>query len=155
MIVIPAEAGIQGIRASGHQGVRASGQIERFFVVIPAQAGIQGFRLNAGMDAKQPAVYILASARNGTLYVGVTSDLVKRIWQHRNDCVPGFTERHGVHLLVCYEMHGSMDAAIVREKRLKKWERTWKLRLIEEQNPQWRDLWTDIIGSTGSPPARG
>ena len=107
------------------------------------------------MDAKQPAVYILASARNGTLYVGVTSDIVKRIWQHRNDWVPGFTERHGVHMLVFYEMHGSMDAAILREKRLKKWERAWKLRLIEEQNPQWRDLWTDIIGSTGSPPARG
>ena len=106
------------------------------------------------MDVKQPAVYILASARNGTLYVGVTSDVVKRIWQHRTDCVPGFTVRHGVHMLVFYELHGCMDAAILREKRLKKWERRWKLRLIEEQNPQWRDLWTDIIGS-GSPPARG
>ena len=107
------------------------------------------------MDATQPAVYILASARNGTLYIGVTSDLVKRIWQHRSNCVPGFTERHGVHTLVFYELHGSMDAAILREKRLKKWDRAWKLRLIEEQNPEWRDLWTDILGSTGSPPPRG
>ena len=107
------------------------------------------------MDAKQPAVYILASGRNRTLYIGVTSDLVKRIWQHKNNCVPGFTERHGVHTLVFYEMHTSMEAAIAREKHLKKWERLWKLRLIEEQNLQWRDLWEDIIGSTGSPPARG
>ena len=124
-------------------------------LVIPAEAGIQCARLNAPMDEKQPAVYILASARNGTLYIGVTSDLVKRIWQHKNNCVPGFTERHGVHILVLYEMHASMEAAIVREKRLKKWERMWKLRLIEEQNPQWRDLWSDIIGSPGSPSARG
>jgi putative endonuclease len=107
------------------------------------------------MDPKQPAVYILASARNGTLYIGVTSDLVKRIWQHRNHRVPGFTERHDVALLVFFEMHVSMEAAIVREKRLKKWERVWKLRLIEEQNPGWRDLWPEILGSTGSPPPRG
>ena len=107
------------------------------------------------MDAKQPAVYILASVRNGTLYIGVTSDLVKRIWQHRNNCVPGFTEHHCVHTLVFYEMHACMESAIVREKRLKKWNRLWKLRLIEEQNPQWRDLWADIIGSAGSPPSRG
>ena len=107
------------------------------------------------MDPKQPAVYILASARNGTHYIGVTSDLVKRIWQHRSHCVPGFTETNGVDLLVFFEMHVSMEEAIVREKRLKKWERLWKLRLIEERNPQWRDLWTDIIGSTGSPPSRG
>ena len=107
------------------------------------------------MEARQPAVYILASARNGTLYIGVTSNLVRRIWQHKNNCVPDFTERHGVHTLVFYEMHTSMEAAITREKRLKKWERMWKLRLIEEQNPQWRDLWNDILGSDGSPPARG
>ena len=107
------------------------------------------------MDAKQPAVYILTSVRNGTLYIGVTSDLVKRIWQHKTNCVPGFTERHGVHTLVFYEMHVSMDAAITREKRLKKWNRLWKLRLIEELNPGWRDLWEDIVGSSGSPPSRG
>ena len=107
------------------------------------------------MDLKQPAVYILASARNGTLYIGVTSDLVKRIWQHRSHSVAGFTETHSVDLLVFYEMHGSMEEAIVREKRLKKWERVWKLRLIEERNPEWSDLWAEIIGSTGSPPSRG
>jgi len=111
-----------------------------FHVVIPAEAGIQGVRLNVRMDAKQPAVYILSSARNGTLYIGVTSDLVKRVWQHRNDCVDGFTGQYGVHLLVFYEMHASMEAAIEREKRLKKWNRMWKLRLIEEANPEWRDL---------------
>ena len=108
-----------------------------------------------GMDAKQPAVHILASARNGTLYIGVTSDLVKRVWQHKNHCVPGFTEDYGVETLVFYEVHASMESAIVREKRLKKWERVWILRLIEEQNPQWRDLWAELLGSSGSPPARG
>jgi putative endonuclease len=124
-------------------------------LVIPAEAGIQGVRLDTAMDVKQPAVYILASGRNGTLYIGVTSDLVKRIWQHKNDCVFGFTESHRVHTLVFYEMHVSMEEAIAREKRLKKWNRLWKLRLIEESNRQWRDLWPDILGSTGSPPARG
>jgi putative endonuclease len=110
---------------------------------------------------KLPAVYILASRRNGTLYVGVTSDLHKRIWEHKHHVVPGFTEHYGVHTLVHYELFGSMEAAIVREKRLKKWNRVWKLRLIEERNPQWRDLWEDILGgaseesgSTGFPPSR-
>ena len=83
----------------------------------------------------QPAVYILASGRNGTLYIGVTSDLVQRIWQHKNHCVPGFGERYEVDQLVFYELHGDMEHAIVREKRLKKWDRAWKVRLIEERNP--------------------
>ncbi len=95
---------------------------------------------------KQPAVYILASERNGTLYVGVTSDLVARIWQHREHVVEGFTRRYGVTMLVWYEVHGSMESAILREKRIKKWNRAWKLRLIQEVNPTWRDLWPDIIG---------
>ena len=107
------------------------------------------------MDARQPAIYILASAPNGTLYIGVTSGLVKRVWEHRSGAVPGFTEQHGVHLLVFYELHATMASAIVREKRLKKWNRMWKLRLIEECNPQWRDLWSDIVGeSPGFPPPR-
>jgi putative endonuclease len=97
------------------------------------------------MQSKVPVVYILASRRNGTLYIGVTSDLVKRTWQHRNDVVAGFTERHRVHQLVFYEVHGSMAGAILREKQLKKWNRPWKLRLIENTNPQWRDLWREII----------
>ena len=96
--------------------------------------------------AKQPAVYILASKRNGTLYIGVTSDLVKRVWQHRNDVVEGFTEKYGVHRLVFYELYTDMDEAIGREKRLKKWNRAWKIELIEKENPQWRDLWPELVG---------
>ncbi|RYF17081.1 MAG: GIY-YIG nuclease family protein [Comamonadaceae bacterium] len=106
------------------------------------------------MRERQPAVYILASGRNGTLYTGVTSDLVQRAWQHREGEVPGFTERHGVKHLVYYEMHGDMEHAIGREKRLKKWNRAWKLRLIEERNPHWRDLWEEILGSPGFPRSR-
>ena len=87
-----------------------------------------------------PCVYILASGRHGTLYVGVTSDLVKRLWQHREGVVPGFTKRHRIHVLVWFEQHGTMEAAIVREKQLKNWHRPWKVRLIEENNPQWADL---------------
>ena len=94
---------------------------------------------------KQPAVYILASRRNGTLYIGVTSDLVQRVWQHRNNVVDGFTKRYGVHMLVWFELHEDMVSAITREKRLKKWNRAWKLRLIEEMNPEWKDLYESII----------
>src|SRR3990172_8601061 len=93
---------------------------------------------------KQPAVYILASKRNGTLYIGVTSDLVKRVWQHKNDVVEGFTKKYGVHTLVYYELHASMNEAITREKQLKKWNRAWKIALIEKQNPEWVDLWPSI-----------
>ncbi|MGE0823443.1 MAG: GIY-YIG nuclease family protein [Candidatus Binatia bacterium] len=94
---------------------------------------------------KQPCVYILASQRNGTLYIGVTSDLVKRGWEHRHAVAEGFTKRYAVHGLVYYELHGDMTSAITREKQLKKWNRAWKLRLIEEYNPTWRDLWEDIL----------
>ncbi|EQD80420.1 Excinuclease ABC C subunit domain protein [mine drainage metagenome] len=90
---------------------------------------------------KNPCVYILASRRNGTLYVGVTSDLVGRVWQHKHDCVPGFSERYGVHDLVWFEMHATMESAIGREKAIKKWNRAWKVRLIEAGNPEWRDLY--------------
>ncbi|MCQ8105470.1 GIY-YIG nuclease family protein [Methylomonas sp. SURF-2] len=93
---------------------------------------------------KQPAVYILASQRNGTLYIGVTSNLLQRIWQHKEDLVEGFTKQYRVHTLVYYELHADMNAAIAREKQLKKWNRKWKLDLIEQQNPNWRDLWDDI-----------
>ena len=95
---------------------------------------------------KQPAVYILASKRNGTLYIGVTSDLLKRVYQHRNNEVAGFTSRYKVHKLVYYELHGDMSEAIRREKQLKAWKRRWKIELIERQNPEWRDLWFEIIG---------
>lgn len=94
---------------------------------------------------KQPAVYIMASKRNGTLYVGVTSDLAVRVWQHRNNVVEGFTKKYGVHMLVYFEIHDDMESAIVREKRLKKWNREWKLRLIEEMNPDWDDLYESIL----------
>jgi len=94
---------------------------------------------------KQPAVYILASQRNGTLYIGVTSDLVKRVWQHKNDVFEGFTKEYGVHMLVWFELHEDMESGIIREKRLKKWNREWKLRLIEEMNPEWKDLYDSII----------
>ncbi len=95
--------------------------------------------------AKAPCVYILASQRNGTLYIGVTSDLVKRSWEHKENLVDGFTKRHNIHNLVYYEFHETMTEAIQREKQMKKWRRAWKLSLIEEQNPEWRDLWNEII----------
>ena len=94
---------------------------------------------------KQPAVYILASKRNGTLYVGVTSDLVKRVWQHKNSLVEGFTKRYGIHQLVWYELHGTLESAIQREKRLKEWKRAWKLNLIENMNPEWKDLYHNVF----------
>ena len=94
--------------------------------------------------ARQPAVYIMASKANGTLYIGVTSDLPKRTWEHKNDSVEGFTKRYEVHRLVYYELHGDMLSAIEREKQLKKWNRAWKLELIESQNPDWKDLWEGI-----------
>ena len=94
---------------------------------------------------KQPCVYILASQRNGTLYVGVTSDLVRRVWEHKNDTVDGFTKEYGVHILVYYELHGNMLVAITREKQIKKWNRVWKIKLIESTNPEWRDLWEEIF----------
>jgi len=93
---------------------------------------------------KQPCVYILASQRNGTLYVGVTSDLIKRVYQHRNDLVEGFSKRYKVHDLVWYEMHGSMESAILREKVIKRWGRQVKISVIEKFNYEWKDLWPDI-----------
>jgi putative endonuclease len=93
---------------------------------------------------KQPCVYILASKMNGTLYVGVTSDLNKRLWEHKSNVIEGFTKRYGVHILVWYETHESMESAILREKELKKWKRQWKLDLINETNPEWRDLYSNL-----------
>jgi putative endonuclease len=94
---------------------------------------------------KQPAVYILASKKNGTLYIGVTSDLVKRIWQHKNHVVSGFTEDYDVNVLVYFEQYDDMENAITREKVLKTWNRVWKIKLIEKTNPAWNDLYKDII----------
>ena len=91
-----------------------------------------------------PCVYILASKPNGTLYIGVTWDLTRRVWEHKNDFVEGFTKRYGVHTLVWYEAHESMEGALVREKAIKKWKRSWKIRLIEEGNSTWSDLYDEI-----------
>jgi putative endonuclease len=96
------------------------------------------------MFEKNPFVYIMASDRNGTLYVGVTSDLIARVWQHKFE-KKGFTGRYKVFDLVYFEQHTSMQEAIDRETRLKKWNRIWKLRLIEQMNPEWNDLWDEIL----------
>ncbi|MDP3293882.1 MAG: GIY-YIG nuclease family protein [Nevskia sp.] len=112
---------------------------------------------------KEPCVYILVSGRNGTLYIGVSSQLQRRLWQHRDGAVAAFSTKYQTHRLVWFERCDDMLAAITREKQLKKWNRMWKLRLIEEQNPEWRDLAVDLGFSavdgdaddkTGFPPAR-
>lgn len=95
--------------------------------------------------SKQPAVYILASKKNGTLYIGVSSNLVKRVWEHKNNVVAGFTKKYTVHLLVWYELHEGMPSAIKREKQLKNWQRQWKIKLIENDNLNWLDLYPTII----------
>ena len=98
---------------------------------------------------KSPCVYLLASRRNGTLYTGVTSDLVARVWQHRHGQCDGFTARYDVHLLVWFEPHGTMAQAIAREKALKHWRRAWKIALIEARNPEWLDLYPGLVKSWG------
>jgi putative endonuclease len=90
-------------------------------------------------------IYILASKKNGTLYIGVTSDLTRRIYEHKNDFAQGFTKKHSIHDLVYFEVTESIESAIEREKRLKKWNRTWKINLIEKSNPDWNDLYFDLI----------
>ena len=94
---------------------------------------------------KQPCVCMLASRRNGSLYAGVTSNIIKRIREHKNDVVEGFTKRYGVHPLVWYEIHETMESAISREKTIKGWNRQWKLELIEKGNPEWADLYDTLI----------
>ena len=89
-------------------------------------------------------VYILASRRNGTLYIGVTNDLIRRVWEHKSDAAEGFTKKYGVHQLVWYEAAATSLAAITREKQLKKWNRAWKVCLIEKMNPDWQDLYDEI-----------
>jgi putative endonuclease len=99
----------------------------------------------SSVEAFLPCVYILASRRNGTLHVGVTSNLAARVWQHRSDAVDGFAKRYRVHDLVWFERHETMESAIVREKAIKKWKREWKVRLIEEENLHWHDLYARIL----------
>jgi putative endonuclease len=93
---------------------------------------------------KQPCVYIVANKRNGTLYIGVTSNLPKRIWEHKNKVVKGFAQKYDLSSLVWYELHETMDSAIQREKAMKFWKRVWKLRTIEKMNPDWRDLYEEL-----------
>ena len=93
---------------------------------------------------KQPCVYIMANKKNGTLYIGVTSNLVQRVWQHRNKQTPGFTKKYNIVDLVYFEQYETMDSAITREKQLKKWNREWKINLIEKENQGWIDLWSQI-----------
>lgn len=94
---------------------------------------------------KTPCVYIMASKRNGTLYIGVTSDLIKRTWQHKQGLIEGFTKKYKCTTLVWFEQHGNMENAILREKRLKEWQRKWKLELIEKDNPEWEDLYDTLL----------
>lgn len=94
---------------------------------------------------KQPCVYILSNAVRGTLYIGVTSNLIQRVWQHKQDFVDGFTKQYQVHCLVYYEVHEDMLSAITREKQMKKWNRMWKIRLIEEINSNWQDLYLSLV----------
>ncbi len=112
---------------------------------------LQGVPACAGMTAvgieKQPAVYILASRRHGTLYTGVTSDLCSRIAAQKDGQIPGFTKQYGVKLLMWFEYFDSMEAAIRREKQIKEWRRAWKINLIEKLNPMWRDLFEDTCGA--------
>ena len=97
------------------------------------------------MFDKTYCVYILSSQKNGTLYIGVTSNLVKRVWEHKNKKVDGFTKKYEIHHLVYFEQHNNPESAIKREKQIKKWNRLWKIRLIEKKNPQWEDLYQDIL----------
>jgi len=100
---------------------------------------------HGGKDKSHYYVYILASRRNGTIYVGVTSDLVNRVYEHKSDLVDGFTKTYAVHTLVYYETVDDVDSAIAREKQIKKWKRAWKVELIEGVNPDWRDLYPDLM----------
>ena len=120
--------------------------------VIPAQAGIQVIGKEANME-RQPCVYLLASERNGTLYTGVTSNLLRRVWEHKQNLVEGFTHKYHINRLVWYELHETMVSAISREKAIKKWNRAWKIRVIEEKNPRWNDLYDELM-NPGFPPAR-
>lgn len=98
------------------------------------------------MSKKEYYVYILASQKYGTLYIGITSNLLKRVYQHKEGLVAGFTKKYHVHKLVYYEVHEDVHEAILREKQMKKWRRDWKINLIERDNPQWLDIYCELIG---------
>jgi putative endonuclease len=119
------------------------GEIHTQHVPIPTKVGIQKMVVNTSMY-RSHYVYIMASRRNGTLYIGETDDLMRRVYEHKNDLVQGFTKRYGVHKLVYYEVCDGQEGALRREKQLKKWNTAWKLRLIEEVNPGWKDIYEDL-----------
>jgi putative endonuclease len=124
-------------RVHGHDAARPA--------VMPAKAGIQYSEASRSMSAeRQYYVYMLASRIGGTLYIGVTNDLVRRVYEHREKFVAGFTKKYDVAKLVYYEAHSDVEAAITREKQMKKWNRAWKIGLIEESNPNWDDLYAGI-----------
>jgi len=100
-------------------------------------------------------VYILASRRKGTLYIGVTNDVLRRAYEHKSDLIEGFTKKHGVHILVWYEIHGDIHSAIAREKQLKRWNRAWKIKLIEKENSGWNDLYDRLTGEIALPDLPG
>jgi len=131
---------------SGIQGRNLPHKIDYFFTFSWNCLSSNDCRLFFIMD-KQPCVYILTNKRRGTVYIGVTSDLRKRVWQHKNNLVDGFTKRYNVHHLVWYEVHSLMEYAIQREKQLKKWNRQWKQRLIEKSNLDWKDLYETFLTS--------
>ena len=108
-------------------------------LVTPAKAGVQ--KAKYGEMVKQYCVYILASKKNGTLYIGVTNNLLRRVYEHRNNSIDGFTRKYGVHKLVYYETTDDIESAITKEKQLKKWKRDWKIEMIEKCNPEWNDLY--------------
>jgi putative endonuclease len=108
-------------------------------LTIPAKAGIQVVTVD------ECFVYIMASKRNGTLYVGYTNDLARRVYEHKNNLVKGFTNKYTVHMLVYYELCESFDSAVQREKQIKEWKRSWKLELIEKVNPLWKDLYDELL----------
>ena len=137
--VIPVKTGIQG------RGVERMAYDTGCAAKVAAAQVYHEKRETGGEGMKQPCVYMLASTRNGTLYVGVTSNLVGRVWQHKQDLVDGFTRDHGVHRLVWYEPHETMESAILAEKRMKKWNRRWKVELIEKSNPDWLELYQGLL----------
>ncbi len=127
-------------RMTGADGTASCVQIQPFFVTLNLFQGPSLGTLRGMAIERNPCVYILANGYYGALYIGVTSDLMKRLWQHRSGATPGFTSRYGVYRLVHFEMFGDMERAIIREKQLKNWRRAWKINLINGANPDWRDL---------------
>ena len=127
---------------------------QRAFLKVMSDISPDGARLCHSRERGNPSwkpmnmyyIYIMASKRNGTLYVGVTNNLLKRVYEHKNDLVEGFTKRYGIHRLVYYEQVADINSAIQREKRLKKWRRQWKIELIEQMNPDWKDLYDQLVG---------